>query len=224
MGSIRILSRSGERFRDRREAGQLLGHELRYLHGKEVVVLGIPRGGIAVARELAEALKAKLDIVLSRKLRAPAHPELAIGSVAEDGRTFLNEDTVRETGADHAYIEQERVRQLAELHRRSELIRLILPRVPMHGKIAIVTDDGAATGATFQVALQAVRQENPQSLIGALPVAPEDTARALARYADELVCLRTPPFFVAVGQFYERFEQVDDYEVLEILREESRRE
>ncbi len=223
MGVIRIVSRRGERFRSRAEAGQLLGEELRGLDGEGVVVLGIPRGGLVIAREVASALAARLDIVLSRKMQAPGYPELALGSVGEDGRMFLNHNVVRETGADNAYIEQERERQLAEIRRRSKLIRGILSKEPLQGKVAIVTDDGAATGATFQAALWAVRQEKPGKLIGALPVAPEDTVYTLGRDADELVCLRAPDFFVAVGQFYERFEQVDDYEVMEILREESRR-
>lgn len=224
MGSLRIVSRSDERFRDRREAGRLLGEQLRHIVGADAVVLGIPRGGVIVARELAHAMGAKLDIILARKLRTPGHPELALGSVAEDGRLFLNQSVIRDLGVDDAYIEQERQVQLAEIRRRTALIRTVLPRLSVRGKVAIVTDDGAATGATFQAALWSARQEEPRQLIAALPVAPEETVRALALDADELICLRVPPFFAAVGQFYERFEQFEDAEIIEILREEGRQE
>lgn len=223
MGKLRIISRSDERFRDRVEAGELLGRELSYLRGEKAVVLGIPRGGVVAACEVAEALDADLDIVLSRKLRTPGHPELALGSVAEDGKVFLNETVVWEVRADDAYIQQEKAIQLLEITRRKELIRRILPKVPLERRLVIIIDDGVATGATFQAALWAVRQERPRKLIAALPVGPEDTLRRLSADADEIICLRAPPFFAAVGQFYLLFEQVTDEYVLEILGQEQRR-
>ncbi|MDP2932280.1 MAG: phosphoribosyltransferase family protein [Chloroflexota bacterium] len=223
MSKLRIVSFSSEPFRDRREAGQLLGRELAALRGQRAVVLGIPRGGIIVARELARALDADLDIVLAHKLRTPGHPELAMGAVAEGGRLFLNESVVEGMSVNKAYIEQEKAEQMAEMARRTALIRRVLPKIPLKGRLAIVTDDGVATGATTQAALWAVRQEQPGRLIAALPVGAEATVRRLAEDVDEMVCLRTPPLFAAVGQFYLRFEPVEDDEVLSVLAEEQLR-
>ncbi len=186
-------------------------------------MLGIPRGGIIVAQELARALEAELDIVLAHKLRTPGYAELAMGSVAEDGRLFLNEAVIRELDVNDAYISQEAARQMAEIRRRTELFRHARPKLSLAGKTVIVTDDGVATGATTQAALWAVRLEKPEKLIAALPVGPEDTIMRLAEDVDEMICLRTPPLFAAVGQFYVRFEPVADEEVLEILKQEQRR-
>ena len=223
MARLRIISHSSESFRDRQEVGQLLAWELRNLPGRNLVVLGIPRGGIIVAQGLAQTLDAELDIVLAHKLRAPGHPELAMGSVAENGKVFLNEQVVAELGISHRYIEEETETQLTEIKRRARLVRRIRPRVQLKGKIVIVTDDGVATGATTQAAFWAVRQEKPTLLVAAIPVGPEDVVRRLAKDVDEMVCLRTPPFFSAVGQFYSRFEPVDDADVLKILKEEQKR-
>jgi putative phosphoribosyl transferase len=223
MSRLRIISHSSEPFRDRQEVGQLLAWELRNLPGRNLVVLGIPRGGIIVARELAQTLDAELDIVLAHKLRAPGHPELAMGSLAENGKIFLNAQVVTELGISQHYIEEETAAQLAEIKRRARLVRRIRPRVLLKGKIVIVTDDGVATGATTQAAFWAVRQERPALLVAAIPVGPEDVVRRLAKDVDEMVCLRTPSFFSAVGQFYLRFEPVDDADVLKILREEQKR-
>jgi predicted phosphoribosyltransferase len=223
MGKLRIVSYSGQAFLDRREAGRLLAGELAEWRGQQAVVLGIPRGGVIVARELARALDADLDVVLAHKLRTPGHEELAMGSVAEDGKVFLSKVLVQEMGIDSDYIQQEKKIQLAEISRRIKLIRRLRPKVPVAGRIAIVTDDGIATGATTQAALWAVRQEHPEKLIAAIPVGPPDRVRKLAEDVDEMLCLRAPPSFAAVGQFYELFEPVEDEEMLEILKEESRR-
>lgn len=223
MGTLHIVSRSAAPFRDRIEAGQLLSRELEGYRGQGAVVLGIPRGGIIVAHELAKALEGDLDIVLSRKLGAPGHSELAIGALAEDGKLFLNDSVVRELGIQSAYIQQERIRQQMEISRRSELIRRVLPKVPLQERLVIVTDDGVATGATMQAALWAVHRERPKRLIAALPVGPEETLRRLAEEADETLCLRAPSLFGAVGQFYVRFEQIEDEEVVRILKEEQDR-
>ncbi|MEE8473397.1 MAG: phosphoribosyltransferase family protein, partial [Dehalococcoidia bacterium] len=203
--------------------GLFLSHELRDLRGQRAVVLGIPRGGVIIAWELARALEADLDVVLARKLRTPGQRELAMGSVAENGRLFLNETIVRELGIDYRYIQQEKERQMAQIALRARQVRHILPKVPLQGRIVIVTDDGVATGATTQAALWAVRQERPKTLIAAMPVGSEATVRRLAGDVDEMVCLRTPPSFMGVGQFYVRFDPVEDDEVLRILEEERRR-
>lgn len=220
MGELRIFSRTAEAFKSRQQAGRLLAEKLSEYRGKKAVVLGIPRGGIVVARELAYALEAEMDIVLAHKLRTPGHGELAMGSVSEDGKLFLNETVLREVGVSKAYIEKERELQLAELKRRSELIRRIRPKIPLRNRVVIVTDDGVATGATTQAAFWAVRTEQPQKLIAAIPVGPEDTIISLSKDVGEMVCLRTPPSFFAVGQFYAQFPEVEDEEVLEILQEE----
>ena len=220
MGSLRIVSRSSQRFQDRAEAGALLAAELSRYRAKKAVVLGIPRGGMVIADELARALEAEVDIVLAHKLRTPGQAELAMGSVSEDGKLFLNMEVVRGLRIGEAYVEQEKERQMAEITRRTELFRRVRPKVDLAGRIVIVTDDGVATGATTQAALWAVRLEKPARLVAALPVGPEDTIARLADDVDEMVCLRTPPFFSAVGQFYERFEPVDDADVLKILEQQ----
>ena len=219
MANVRIVSTRSTPFADREEAGKLLARELGEYRGRNAVVLGIPRGGVVVAREVASALDGELDIVLARKLRTPGYEELAMGSVSEDGKVFLNQDVVRELHVGENDIQQERARQLAEIKRRCELIRQVRPMVPLKGRIVIVTDDGVATGATTQAALWSVRAEQPEKLIAAFPVGPEDTIRRLAKDADEMLCLRAPPSFSAVGQFYEQFHAVEDEQVLRILGE-----
>ncbi len=223
MGRLRIISRVPERFSDRAAAGGALAAELEPLKGQSAVVLGIPRGGIIVARELAGELDAELDVVLSRKLRTPGFSELAMGSVSEDGTVFLNDSVVRELGVSQPFIAREKEVQMAEIERRRELIREIRQKVPLAGRAVVITDDGVATGATFQAAIWSARQERPAQLIAAVPVGAEDTVRRLADDVDEMVCLRAPPLFAAVGQFYEDFEPVADAEVIEILGQEARR-
>ncbi len=221
MGNLRILTFSDEPFADRVDAGAALADELRPLCGAGAVVLGIPRGGVVVARELADALEAELDVVLTRKLGAPGNPELAMGAITETGRMFINKDVARMTGASEAYIEQARAEAMAELARRAAAYRPNRPRAKLDGRPVIVTDDGVATGSTMQAALWSLRNERPSRLICALPVAPEDTAHRLAADADELVCLRAPPYFHAVGQFYRDFSQTTDEEVIALLARQA---
>lgn len=219
MGKLKIISKSDEPFKDREEAGILLAEELAEYHDRQAVVLGIPRGGLVVGKEIAERLSANLDIVLAHKLPTPGQPELAMGSVSEDGRLFLNSRVISSLGVSDAYIQKAKEQQMAEIKRRVELFRKARLKAPLAGRIVIITDDGVATGATAQAAIWAVRAEKPKKLIVAIPVAPEDTINCLAEDADETICLRLPPFFAAVGQFYLKFEQVEDYEVLKILKE-----
>jgi predicted phosphoribosyltransferase len=223
MGELRIVSHDDQPFEDRIEAGRLLGRELSDLRGQRAVVLGIPRGGLVIARELAHHIEADIDIVLSHKLGAPGNPELAIGAVAEDGRLFLHRDLVEQLGVDRGYIEREKELQLAVLAQHTRQARRVLPRAALSGRLVIVTDDGVATGATLQAALWAARQEKPKKLIAALPVGPQETIARLAEDVDEMVCLRAPYSFAAVGQFYLRFEQVEDDQVARILAEEAAR-
>jgi predicted phosphoribosyltransferase len=149
------------------------------LRNKKAIVLGIPRGGVIVAKELARILNADMDVVLSRKLGAPGRPELAMGSLTEDGEVFLNEDIVQTFEITSRYIEEEKAHQMNEIKRRNLFIRRILPKTPLKNRIVIVTDDGLATGATMQAAVWAVRQEKPHKLIAAIPVASKE---ALDRY------------------------------------------
>lgn len=219
MAVPKIISTSGEGFTDREEAGYLLAEELSQYHGQKPVILGIPRGGIVVARKLAKALDGELDIVISRKLRTPNYPELAMGSVSEDGLVFPNQRIVEDLGLTKEDIEREKEQQLAEIRQRSEMIRSSCPKIPLNNRLVIITDDGVATGATFQAALWAVRGEGPDKLVAAIPVGSEEAVLNLSEEADELICLRVPPLFTAVGQFYDRFEAIEDEDVLEMIKE-----
>lgn len=224
MGKARIISYSEEPFSGRVEAGQLLAGELKKFRGKNALVLGIPRGGIVIAREISSALEARLDIVLTHKLGAPGNPELAIGAITEDGKVFLNEMLAGRLDVESAYLKQEKERQLVVIKRRVEQYRKVLAKAPLKDSIVIITDDGVATGATMKAALWAARQEHPKALIAALPVGPQDAIQELSEDADEVVCLRCPSFFGAIGQFYLDFSQVEDEEVLEILKQEAQKE
>lgn len=219
MARVTVVAYSDDAFLDREEAGRLLGEQMEGWRGQNALVLGIPRGGVVVAAQLARALDADLDIVLSRKLRTPGSEELAMGAVSEDGGVFLNAALVAELGIGEAAIEGEKHRQFAELTRRRDIIRRDVAAVPIEGRQVIVTDDGVATGATLVLALQAVRRQHPAHLLVAIPVISEEAITRIIPYADEVVCLRVPRFFAAVGQFYRRFDQVDDAEMLRILKE-----
>jgi putative phosphoribosyl transferase len=206
------------RFRDRREAGQLLAEELDFLKDKEdVVVLGIPRGGVVVAYEVAQAIGAPLDVYITRKIGAPHNPELAIGAVASDGRTVLDHDLVRQLGVPKDYIEEETERQRREIERRAREYRGDRPPLDLAGKTVVVVDDGVATGATTMATLRALQKQEPKELILAIPVGPLDTVRQLGEEADRVICLSTPRLFWAVGAFYAVFDQTQDEEVKRLL-------
>lgn len=204
-------------FRDRVDAGRQLARRLegRY-RGSDAVILAIPRGGVVVADEVAKALGLQLDIVIPRKIGAPGNPELAIGAVAM-GESIINEPLVRELGIPREYIESEIRRQLEEISRRRKLYLGDRAPIPLQGRIAIVVDDGLATGYTALAAIHAVKRQNPKKTVLAVPVAPSDTCARLAQEVDELICLEAHELFFAVGQFYEVFDQVTDSEVVEIL-------
>ena len=184
LGKLVIISHSSDLFRDRIQAGRLLADLLAELRGQKAVILGIPRGGVVVAREMARSLDADLDVVLSRKLGAPGQPELAMGSLSEDGNIFLNNYVVQALGATSRYIEQEKALQMAEMNRRSQLFRRALPKTPLSGRVVVVTDDGIATGATMLAALWAVRQEKPCTLIVAVPLASQEALEKSKRRPD----------------------------------------
>ena len=223
MGRLQIFSRSSEAFLDRGEAGRLLGNALKFLAGKNAVVVGIPRGGMVVAHALALAVDADLDLILSRKLGAPGNEELAIGAIGEHGDLYVDEHMVERLGVDTAYLEKVKHRQVEEIARRQTLYRRVLPKLPLKGRVVCLTDDGIATGATFQAALWAIRQEQPKKLLAAIPVGPEETVERLAKDADQMICLRCPPYLDAVGRFYRNFDQVNDDDLMDILRMEQAR-
>lgn len=220
MGVTKIISRSSDIFLSRADAADALAEKLKRLKCERPVVVGIPRGGVIIAEHVARALDADLDVVLAHKLGAPANEELAIGAVCEDGTTFVDDNIARAVAADDEYIECEKRRQLQVLLHRVSRIREVLPRTELRDRYVIITDDGVATGATMKAAVWAVKQESPRRTIVALPVGPSDTIEELAETADEVICLETPPYFAAIGQFYQRFEQVEDARLLSILRHE----
>jgi predicted phosphoribosyltransferase len=202
-------------FADRRDAGRRLAAALAHYRGQLLLVLAVPRGGVLVAREVADFLHAPLSVIVPRKLRAPYNPELAIGAVAEGGAVFIDDDLAGTAGP--AYLAQEVAAQRAEIARRVEVYRGGKPLPDLTRTCAIVVDDGIATGATVVAALRAVRTLHPARLVVAVPVAPPDSLARLAKEADEVVCLQAPEEFHAVGQFYADFTQVDDQTVLAVL-------
>jgi len=219
MGNLRVVSYGSEPFSNRIEAGKLLADDIKNIVPSKSVVLGIPRGGMIVAGELAKGISADLDVVLSRKIGAPSNPEFAIGAVSEDGKLFIDIESVRQENISENYIEQEKNRQIREMKIRIKAYRNIKPRTVLENKIVIICDDGVATGATVQAAVWSIRQNKPGRIILAFPVGPYDTLKRLAEEVDEVVCLRVPYSFSAVGQFYTDFPQVDDREVLAVLRQ-----
>ena len=214
----RLLSRSRAPtvFENRRDAALKLAARLIQYKGKNPLVLGIPRGAVPMARIIAQELEGEVDVELVRKLRAPGNPELAVGSVDESGWTHVP-GYAASTGADAAYVEQEKQQQLEVIRQRRALYSGGRDSIDPAGRTVIVVDDGLATGSTMIAALHALRQRHPARLICAVPVAPPETAAEVAKGCDELVCLETPEYFYAVGQFYRHFPQVEDDEVVAAL-------
>jgi putative phosphoribosyl transferase len=204
-------------FRNRNEAADKLAAQLAEYKGQKPLILAIPRGAVPMAKRIADALEGEVDVVLVRKLGAPDNPEFAIGSVDESGWAYVA-DYAASTGATAEYIEEEKARQMETMRKRREQYTPIRPPIDPAGRIVIVIDDGLATGATMISALHALKAKQPKKLICAVPVAPPDTVDKVQGYCDEVVCLEMPYHFYAVGQFYGEFPQVDDEEVIAILR------
>ena len=203
-------------FRDRAEAASQLAVRLKAYRGKNPLLLAIPRGAVPMAKTIAQRLAGEFDVVLVRKLGAPNQPELAIGSVNESGWTFIA-DFAELYGADAGYIEDEKRAQMQTIRQRRAQYTPIRAPIDPAGRIVIVVDDGLATGATMMAALHGLRASQPAQLICAVPVAPPDTLLKVAQLVDEVVCLETPRFFQAVGQFYRHFPQLGDDEVIALL-------
>lgn len=213
-----------ERFRDRSEAGRKLAEFLRGYAGSEnTLVLGLPRGGVVVAYEIASALKVDLDVFLVRKLGAPYQPELAMGAIAEGGVRLLNEDVVGFLSISDSEIDRVAEEELAELRRRQGRYRGGEPAKEISGKTVIVTDDGLATGATMKAAIKGIRVRKPEKIIAAVPVGAPSTVKQVAQMADEVICPRQPQSFMAVGMWYEEFDQTSDQEVVDLLERSRKR-
>jgi predicted phosphoribosyltransferase len=219
MGKARILFREDRIFRDRAEAGRILSGALKEFAGQDAVVLGIPRGGVVVAAQIAKAIDADLDVALTRKIGAPLQPELAIGALAESGQIYLNDLLAAQAGADEGYIEREKVRQAGVIKERAQQYRKVRSKIPLAGRLVIVVDDGVATGATMLATLWSLARERPQRLVVALPVATDDAVDILAEAADEIVVLQVPIFLAGISQFYGDFSQTGDDEIVDILKD-----
>lgn len=209
--------RGPEPFVDRRTAGRQLAVALEHLRGADVVVLGLPRGGIPVAYEVASALQAPLDVVVVRKLGLPGQPELAMGAVGEGGVVVLNDQVLELGRVGPQELERVRAREAAEVQQRARRFRGSSGREPLTGRTAVLVDDGIATGATARAACLVVRAQGAARLVVAVPVAPPSAVEQMRSVADEVVCLRSPERFGAVGAFYRDFGQTTDEEVCRLL-------
>lgn len=206
-------------FRDRVESGQILARCLNQYKGHDVLVLGIPRGGVPVAAEVARALGAELDIIVARKLGAPGQPELAIGAVTSNGGRFLNEQAIRDMDVTEEYLRRVTEAEMHEAHRRERKFRDGRPAALIEGRVVIIVDDGLATGATMRASVRSVRSREPAKLVVAVPVGSRDACAALRQEADEVVCPSQPELFWAVGLYYQNFEPTLDDEVSRILQQ-----
>src|SRR5436853_6125241 len=205
-------------FRNRAEAGQQLADRLEEYAGRDdIIVLGLPRGGVPVAYEVAKRLRAPLDVFIVRKLGVPGFEELAAGAIASGGVRVLNEEVMRAIPYAEEAIEAVTVRETAELERREQIYREGRPSPELRDRVVILVDDGLATGATMRAAVKALRQRGAAKIVVAVPVGPPETCKEFEEEADEVVCASAPEFFQAVGQYYEDFSQTSDDEVRELL-------
>lgn len=204
-------------FANRVDAGRQLARRLECFRGIDIVVLGLPRGGVPVAYEVAQALDAPLDVIVVRKLGVPRQPELGMGAIGEDGVRVLSPDVVRRAAVGEADISTVETRERVELERRAVTFRGNRQRVSVEGKTVLIIDDGIATGSTARAACRVARAHGAARVVLAVPVAPSDWREQLANEADELICLDTPANFFAVGQWYADFSQTSDEEVVDCL-------
>jgi putative phosphoribosyl transferase len=205
-------------FANRTEAGRLLAEKLvKYAGRDDVIVLGLPRGGVPVALEVAQRLGAPLDVFIVRKLGVPGFEELAAGAIASGGVRVLNEDVMRAIPRADEAIEVVTTKETTELERREQIYREGRPAPQLRDRIVILVDDGLATGATMRAAVKALRQSGAAKIVVAVPVGPLDTCHELEKEADEMICLSMPAFFQAVGQYYEDFSQTSDEDVRRLL-------
>lgn len=211
-------------FIDRADAGRRLAQRLQYLRATPVVVLGLPRGGVPVAYEVAKALGAPLDVIVVRKLGVPYEPELGVGAIGEGGVRVINEQVMRLAGTSASELADVEARERTELERRARLFRGDRPRIALEGRTVVVVDDGIATGSTARAACQVARAQGAAQVVLAVPVAPPDYQARLGADADEFVCLETPDPFFSIGEFYEDFAQTSDEQVITYLNTAARRD
>jgi putative phosphoribosyl transferase len=208
-------------FKNREEAGRKLAGALGEFKGMDVVVLGIPRGGVVVANEVAKALGAPLDIVVTRKIEAPGEPEYALGAVTQEGDVIMDRQAAESLGASPAYLDDQIRKKKEEVKERMQRLRGDAPYPRLEGKVVVIVDDGIATGSSVSAAVMSVKKRKPKEVIVAVPVAPADAVEMLAGEGTRVVCLETPGPFLAIGEFYGDFDQVEDMEVKRILEEGS---
>jgi len=205
-------------FDDRKQAGQMLAEKLlKFREHDNVIVLALPRGGLPVGYEIAQAIDAKLDVFLVRKLGAPMQPELAMGAISSGGITAMNDDVVKTLHISREKIDSVIEDEKKELKRREQAYRGERPFPALSGSIVILVDDGIATGATMKAAVKAVQTKNPEKLVAAVPTGPKPSCEALQDMTDETVCLSTPEPFQAIGQWYREFSQLSDDDVRDYL-------
>jgi len=210
-------------FVNRVDAGRQLAKKLaRYVNREDVVVLGIPRGGVPVAFEVAQAIHAPLDILLARKLGVPGERELAMGAIASGGARILNQRLIAELGVTEDQVAETIAEQQAELQRREELYRGVRSGIPIQGKTIILVDDGIATGLSMLAGIEALRTLGPKKIVVAVPVAPTHADADFSGAADEFICLDQPEEFYGIGQFYHDFSQLEDLEVRALLERSAR--
>lgn len=210
-------------FHDRQEAGKKLSLALlKYKNDKNTIILGLPRGGVVVAAEVAKALDLPLDIIVIRKMGAPMNSELAIGATDELGHTVLNEEIIESLEISENYLKEVKQKEQKMAEDRLNRYRGNKAPLSLKGKTAVLIDDGLATGATMRAAIHSVKEKKAKKVIVAVPVAPPETVEKLRKEADEIICLDMPVFFGAVGAFYEIFDQTSDEEVIELLKEPIR--
>lgn len=206
-------------FKNRFQAGLMLApHLKKYQNNPSAVVLGLARGGVVTAAALSRELNLPLDVLCPRKIGAPFNPELAIGAISDTGEPLLNEDLVYRLGVPESYINKTITEERQTALARLKKFRKNLKYIPVEGKIAIVVDDGLATGATMRASIKGLRAQGVEKIIVAVPVSPPDTLEEIKTEADEVICLDAPEFFSAVGQFYEDFSQTEDDEVVKYLQ------
>jgi putative phosphoribosyl transferase len=207
-----------QRFEDRRDAGRRLAAKLnRYTGERDLLVLALPRGGVPVAYEIAQALSAPLDVFLVRKLGVPGHEELAMGAIASGGVRVVNEDVMRSLQLEPRVLDLVAAKEEQTLREREHNYRGDRPRLNVRGRTVILIDDGLATGATMRAAIRALRKQEPKRLVVAVPVAPPETCHEIEPEVDEIVCWMTPHMFLGVGRWYDDFSQTTDEEVRELL-------
>jgi len=204
-------------FRDRVEAGKRLGEALKKTIKGSVVVLAIPRGGVVVANEVADALEAPLDVVVTRKISPPGEPEYALGAVTQEGEVIVDRQAAESLGVGRDYLEAEIARKREEVQERTRKFRGNRPFPSLEGKVVVVVDDGIATGSSVGAAVMSLKKMKPKEIVVAVPVSPRDAIETLSDDGYSVVCLETPGPFFSIGEFYGDFEQVEDEEVRRIL-------